>query len=765
MTRRAQAWQAIVPTGIQTSFEGSWSKGGHVIRARKYFPRTEVYKCIMDYGGILGQGYFGVFDGKRYVEDAEQLAQMMHEVLLEQMTKQPEDDPVKAIKETFRIAETWHRTTSTYCGPCAAIAFLRLEDKEGKQWKDSEETQRSFHRVLYTANIGDCRASLFWNDGDVVIDDLSPDETKPPHVLHGSYRGTTYTIKPGAPEVLRTVLDGQNNTMVMASDGLWTTCGAQLVQGVLGAEVLAPPSQGSSSDRLIGATRKDGLGRETAIIVVKFLSDRNIYTPPETYIGVPVTNLLKDRAARANAEAREHQILDRPTDRESRRSDRSSTSSDDTGMTSPTLQLTAAGSSQTSVRTVTPDKETGGVRVKFRKKMADLQSSLQKGLLRFRATVEWNNEVRSRGVEGPGDAKSEDVPKPRFFKRLSTTWKAKVRSPHPEWPDAGGKRMESQIMTEQSDLTSSINISAPSEVNVVQSNLVNQQSMPIEQVNIEIPGIQPLDSFQEIATPSSSSEVQWAPRTPLLKRIPSFDLCADKSTLPEPQELPPTEIASLDFVRDDVATPPSPSEAQKILPAPTLKRIVSFDLFPSPDPPKVRRIASFDLFPEQDTLPKPRELSLAENLSHCQLFNAEQNDAELGDDQSVTGYPITPAAGTDEQERVDACSREPDSDSTSIASSPPPAVEELRRREMQNSRRTPIRRFANLVTRIPAEATKPSDTKKRVHFDAEKMMARRNSLQIFRQGRAKSARKDVDVQLSWDSESADMESRSSQNTK
>ena len=98
----------------------------------------DTYAFIIDFGCIHGQGYCAVFDGHAGKYAAEWCGQHFHEVLLDQLRMQPDLPIPDILNQTFHsvdmsLFEMVNKDDKKHSGCTAVVAFLRVEDAQGKQ--------------------------------------------------------------------------------------------------------------------------------------------------------------------------------------------------------------------------------------------------------------------------------------------------------------------------------------------------------------------------------------------------------------------------------------------------------------------------------------------------------------------------------------------------------------------------------------------------------------------------------------------------------
>lgn len=172
------------------------------------------HSFIYDFAGLKGQGFFAVFDGHAGKHAAEWCGEHFHEYLLDSLRTDPSTPVPDLLNATFhRVDEKLSAlaaSENTHSGCTAVVAFLRLEDQNGRaigeaggvgapievqpaleslvqvgqkaeqaakssqegltappepvvEIKGPAEARPAAKRTLYTANVGDARAVLSRN--------------------------------------------------------------------------------------------------------------------------------------------------------------------------------------------------------------------------------------------------------------------------------------------------------------------------------------------------------------------------------------------------------------------------------------------------------------------------------------------------------------------------------------------------------------------------------------------------------------------------
>ncbi|KAG8930381.1 Protein phosphatase 2C 1 [Tulasnella sp. 417] len=97
----------------------------------------DAYSFVIDYAGIQGQGFFAVFDGHAGKHAAEWCGAHFHETLLDKLVVGSDTKIPETIAETFLAVDSElskiSESGTTQSGCTAAMAFLRLEDENGRQ--------------------------------------------------------------------------------------------------------------------------------------------------------------------------------------------------------------------------------------------------------------------------------------------------------------------------------------------------------------------------------------------------------------------------------------------------------------------------------------------------------------------------------------------------------------------------------------------------------------------------------------------------------
>lgn len=117
--------------------KASYKVGVSVDRNKKCRRTMEdAHSFVYDFGGIKGQGYFAVFDGHAGKHAAEWCGEHFHEHLLESLIVSPDDPVPDLLNKTFHLVDSklsqMAAQDGTHSGCTAVVAFLRLEDEQGK---------------------------------------------------------------------------------------------------------------------------------------------------------------------------------------------------------------------------------------------------------------------------------------------------------------------------------------------------------------------------------------------------------------------------------------------------------------------------------------------------------------------------------------------------------------------------------------------------------------------------------------------------------
>ncbi|GAA5872455.1 hypothetical protein JCM1840_006066 [Sporobolomyces johnsonii] len=117
---------------------GSGFKVGVSVDRNKKCRRTmeDAHSFIYDFGGIRGQGFFSVFDGHAGKHAAEWCGEHFHEHLLTTLLHSPSAPVPDLLNSTFHTVDAklseLSASQNQHSGCTAVVAFLRLEDKQGR---------------------------------------------------------------------------------------------------------------------------------------------------------------------------------------------------------------------------------------------------------------------------------------------------------------------------------------------------------------------------------------------------------------------------------------------------------------------------------------------------------------------------------------------------------------------------------------------------------------------------------------------------------
>ncbi|KAF5348685.1 hypothetical protein D9758_006843 [Tetrapyrgos nigripes] len=229
----------------------------------------DTHAFIVDFDSVLGQGYFGVFDGHGNNNVADWCGAEFHKYFLQCIHDHPDWPPTDVLNDTFRkvddilkkMSETANDLSDS--GATAVVAFLRLEDQSGSQSSFSTSNLKSLlkdgktsnlispppdaKKVLYVANVGDARGVLsrrgvakrltqdhkatdehererICDAGGIVIrgrvfGTLAVSRSLGDHLSYEGLHLKDFVI--GTPYTTETTLDDGDEYCIIACDGLW----------------------------------------------------------------------------------------------------------------------------------------------------------------------------------------------------------------------------------------------------------------------------------------------------------------------------------------------------------------------------------------------------------------------------------------------------------------------------------------------------------------------------------------------------------------
>ncbi|OLL26003.1 Protein phosphatase 2C 1 [Neolecta irregularis DAH-3] len=198
-------------------------------KCRRTMEDTHIYQY--DYAGVDDQGFFGIFDGHAGREAADWCGQKFHILFKEFIQKNPEASITDLFDAAFNHTDkALESIPQKHCGCTAVTALVRWEQRDGSK-----------SRMLYTANVGDARAVLSRGGQATRLsyDHKGSDENEMKRIaesgglilnnrvlavtraLGDAYMKDLITSRPFTTE---TVLDQDDNILVLACDGLWDVC-------------------------------------------------------------------------------------------------------------------------------------------------------------------------------------------------------------------------------------------------------------------------------------------------------------------------------------------------------------------------------------------------------------------------------------------------------------------------------------------------------------------------------------------------------------
>ncbi|WFD32069.1 protein-serine/threonine phosphatase [Malassezia sp. CBS 17886] len=196
----------------------------------------DAHAIIPGFGGVQGQGYFGIFDGHAGKFAAEWCRDHFGHILEAEQAAHPATDALEVLSSTYLKVDSTLEEESAKCnahsGCTAVTSFLQVVA--------APDTQRP-ERVLNTANVGDARAVLCRGGKAIVLtyDHKGSDElevqritSKGGFLLNNRVNGVLavtrslgdFSMKEfvvGAPFTTRIVLRDEDEFLIIACDGLW----------------------------------------------------------------------------------------------------------------------------------------------------------------------------------------------------------------------------------------------------------------------------------------------------------------------------------------------------------------------------------------------------------------------------------------------------------------------------------------------------------------------------------------------------------------
>ncbi|KAF9038302.1 protein serine/threonine phosphatase 2C [Hymenopellis radicata] len=267
----------------------------------------DTHAFVVDFDGVRGQGFFGVFDGHGNKEVAEWCGMHFHNYLLDVIHANPAMDTTKILKKSFQKADDTLQQMSEQSehiaesGSTAVVAFLRFEDADGSlssipaptsQVAPPVDASPDAKRILYCANAGDARGVLCRNGTATRLtqDHKASDKEEESRIRraggivfrgrvfgtlaisrslgdHLSYEGLHLKeLVIGTPYISRTELNGDDELCIIACDGLWDVLSDQeavdLVRNVDDAQ--------KASELLVKHALEKGSTDNCTVLVVRF---------------------------------------------------------------------------------------------------------------------------------------------------------------------------------------------------------------------------------------------------------------------------------------------------------------------------------------------------------------------------------------------------------------------------------------------------------------------------------------------------------------
>ncbi|KAF8908748.1 phosphatase 2C-like domain-containing protein, partial [Mucidula mucida] len=274
----------------------------------------DTHAFVVDFDGVRGQGFFGVFDGHGNKEVAEWCGMNFHQAcnhydnyLLDVIHDNTAMDTTKVLKKAFQKADDTLQQMSEQSehiaesGSTAVVAFLRFEDADGSQLSTDSPTSQEVppvdappdtKRILYCANAGDARGVLCRNGTATRLtqDHKASDKEEENRIRragglvfrgrvfgtlaisrslgdHLSYEGLHLKESViGTPYISRTELNDDDELCIIACDGLWDVLSDQeavdLVRNINDAQ--------KASELLVKNALEKGSTDNCTVLVVRF---------------------------------------------------------------------------------------------------------------------------------------------------------------------------------------------------------------------------------------------------------------------------------------------------------------------------------------------------------------------------------------------------------------------------------------------------------------------------------------------------------------
>jgi len=243
----------------------------HDRNARFRRSMEDEHVIVDNFVGNPDQGYFAIYDGHGGRGAVDFTAKTLHKNLAEELEKNPQIDPLEALKSAYLSTDSQMAVTQIQFSGTTCITILIR--KEGDE------------RILYSANAGDARAVL--NRDGVALrlskDHKGSDEEETKRILDaggfvtsnrvngilavtrslGDHAMKDYVI--GDPFLTRVKLEPTDKHVIIACDGLWDVASDQEAVDLVSQETDA---QKMSEKLLVHALRNGSTDNISVMVVI-----------------------------------------------------------------------------------------------------------------------------------------------------------------------------------------------------------------------------------------------------------------------------------------------------------------------------------------------------------------------------------------------------------------------------------------------------------------------------------------------------------------